>query len=85
MIKRASRNGELPAHGTDKDMKGGITLDQNKKCYTVAEVQNILGISRQAVYQLIYQKKFKTVLLDRKYRIVKASFDAWLDGEKEES
>ena len=23
-------------------MKGGITLDQNKKCYTVAEVQNIL-------------------------------------------
>ena len=84
MIKKASRNGEPETDGTDNRAKGVIVLDQNKKCYTVAEVQKILGISRQAVYQLIYQKKFKTVLLDRKYRIVKASFDAWLDGEKED-
>ena len=84
MIKRASRNGESETDGTNHRAKGVIVLDQNKKCYTVAEVQKILGISRQAVYQLIYQEKFKTVLLDRKYRIVKASFDAWLDGEKED-
>ena len=58
-------------------------MGNNKKTYTVAEVQAILGIRRQAVYRLIYEKKFMAVLLDRKYRIIKSSFDAWLDGEEE--
>ena len=82
MIKKASSNGVVITHVTECKRKGVIILSQNKKCYTVAEVQSILGISRQSVYQLIYQKQFKTVLLGQKYRIVKASFDAWLDGKE---
>jgi hypothetical protein len=54
---------------------------KRKGSYTVAEVKKILGISRPAVYALIGQQLFRTVMLDNQYRIVKSSFDAWLDGE----
>ena len=54
---------------------------KRKGSYTVAEAQKILGISRQAVYALIGQQLFQTVRLDNQYRIIKSSFDAWLDGE----
>lgn len=54
---------------------------KRKNSYTVAEVQEILGISRPSVYALIGQNLFRTVMLDNQYRIVKSSFDSWLDGE----
>lgn len=55
---------------------------KKKASYTVVEIQAILGISRPSVYALIGQNLFRTVLIDNQYRIVKSSFDAWLDGEQ---
>ena len=53
-----------------------------KRSYSVEEVQKILSIRRQSVYKLIYQGCFKAVKLSRGYRIVKSSFDEWLDNEQ---
>ena len=61
-----------------KKLNGG---GNNKKSYTVAEVQQILGVGRQAVYKLIKKGCFKAVLVDNKFRIIKASFDAGLENE----
>lgn len=61
-----------------------VSLNQpthEKKSYSVVEVQNILGISRQTVYKLIKQKCFKAVKIETGYRILKESFDCWLDNE----
>ena len=44
--------------------------DMDKRCYSVAELQEILGVSRQCIYELLRKKK---------YRISKKSFDEWLD------
>jgi excisionase family DNA binding protein len=54
---------------------------ERKMSYTVQEVENILSVGRQTVYNLIKDGCFKAVLVDNKFRIVKASFDAWLDAE----
>jgi len=52
-----------------------------KRSYTVKEVQEILGISRVSVYNLLKKKEFHWIQLDGGiYRISKKSFDAWLDG-----
>ena len=51
----------------------------NKKSYTVAEIRQILGISRPTAYKLINQNVFQSVRLNSGIRIVKSSFDAWLE------
>lgn len=53
----------------------------NKRSYSVEEVCEILGVARQTVYKLIKQGCFKAVRVERGYRIVKSSFDEWLDNE----
>lgn len=51
-----------------------------KRCYTVAELQQILGVSRPSVYNLLKRNEFRWVQMDGgKYRISKKSFDNWLD------
>ena len=49
--------------------------------YSIAEVQQILRISRPTIYVLIRQKVFDVVKVRGSVRIVKSSFDAWLDQE----
>ena len=56
----------------------------NKRCYTVKELQEILQISRLAVYDLLKRNEFKWVIVAGKYRISKKSFDAWFDNTSEE-
>jgi excisionase family DNA binding protein len=51
----------------------------NKKSYSVAEIQQILGISRPTAYNLIRQNYFQSVRVGSSIRIIKSSFDAWLD------
>ena len=47
-----------------------------KRCYTVAELQEILGVSRPTVYSLLKRNEFRWIQLDGgKYRISKKSFD----------
>ena len=51
-----------------------------KRCYTVKELQDILGVSRPTVYNLLKKNLFRWVRLDGgKYRISRRSFDDWLD------
>ena len=52
-----------------------------KKSYSVEEVAKILETTRQSVYKLIKQNCFKAVKTNNGYRIVKQSFDMWLDNE----
>lgn len=43
-----------------------------KRCYTVRELQEILGISRPTVYNLLKKNEFRWIRLDGgKYRISK--------------
>ena len=52
-----------------------------KRCYSVQELQQILGVSRPSVYELLKQNLFSWVMVGGKYRISKQSFDDWLDHQ----
>ena len=63
----------------------GMTVDNiaEKRCYTVKEVQEMLGISRPTVYELLKKNEFRWIQIGTKYRISKKSFDEWLDQKTE--
>ena len=44
-----------------------------KRCYTVEDLQIILGISRGTVYKLLEQKEFRWMRIGTAYRISKKS------------
>ena len=52
---------------------------EEKRCYTVKELQEILGISRPTVYELLKKHEFRWIQIGNKYRISEKSFDEWLD------
>ena len=60
-------------------LKDGKEYDKAKRCYTVKELQEILGISRPTVYELLKRNEFRWIQVGTKYRISKKSFDEWLD------
>lgn len=60
-------------------MMGEVVMAQEKRCYTVKELQEILGISRPTVYELLKKNEFRWIQIGTKYRICKKSFDEWLD------
>ena len=58
------------------------TPEQNeKRTYTVEEIQNILGISKSTAYALVKSNEFKSINVGRHIRISKKSFDEWLDNQ----
>ena len=63
----------------------GMTAENiaEKRCYTVKEVQEMLGISRPTVYELLKKNEFRWIQIGNKYRISKKSFDEWLDQKSE--
>ena len=63
----------------------GMTAENiaEKRCYTVKEVQEMLGISRPTVYELLKKNEFRWSQIGNKYRISKKSFDEWLDQKSE--
>ena len=62
-----------------------VCMMAEKRCYTVAELQEILGVSRPTVYSLLKRNEFRWIQLDGgKYRISKKSFDDWLDKQPSE-
>ena len=65
-------------------VEGGTSLMDEKRSYTVKELQEILQVSRPAVYELLKQKQFEWVVVGGKYRISKKSFDKWFDGDDAE-
>ena len=56
---------------------------EEKRCYTVKELQEILGISRPTVYELLKRNEFRWIQVGTKSRISKKSFDEWLDKRME--
>lgn len=61
-----------------KSFCGNVAFE--KKSYTVPEVMRILDTTRQSVYKLIKNGCFRVVKVKEGYRIVKNSFDDWLNG-----
>ena len=51
-----------------------------KRTYTVDEIQDILGICRTSAYSLVKQNLFHCVRIGGRIRISKKSFDEWLDA-----
>ena len=50
-----------------------------RRCYTVEEVMEFLGVGRKAVYSLIHKKAFPAIRISNLgYRIPKDSFNFWL-------
>ena len=57
-----------------------VAVDDNeKRTYSIEEIQQILDISRSTAYALIKRKLFKSVKAGKQIRISKKSFDEWLD------
>lgn len=61
-------------------MMANTTQMIGKRCYSVGDLQEMLGISKPAVYELIKRKEFRWVMIGGRYKISKRSFDEWLDG-----
>ena len=57
------------------------TVMTEQRCYTVKDLQKILGLSRPVVYELLKRNEFRWIMIGGKYRISKKSFDEWLDGQ----
>ena len=54
-----------------------------KRCYTVKEIQDMLGVGRVTVYDLLKQGELRYVTVGGKYLVSKKSFDEWLDQTPE--
>ena len=54
------------------------SAERETKCYTIADIQRILNISRPTAYALLKKQEFRWVMVGRCYRISKQSFDEWL-------
>ncbi len=57
-----------------------VKASPEKRCYTVDEIQAILGICRKNTYALLKKKEFRWFKVGSTYRISKKSFDEWLDS-----
>ena len=56
-------------------------VHNEKRTYTVDEIQDILDIGRSSAYNLVKQNHFHSVRIGGTIRISKKSFDAWLDRQ----
>ena len=55
------------------------------RCYTVQDLQDILGVGRKSVYSLLRRNEFRWIRVGNVYRIPKKSFDEWLASRNSES
>ena len=62
-----------------------IMTTQEKRCYTVKDLQEILEISRPTEYELLKRHEFRWIQVGKNYRISKKSFDEWLDQKMEKN
>lgn len=53
--------------------------EEDKRTYTVSEIQDILEISKVTAYNLIQKGEFRSIRVGSHIRISKKSFDEWLD------
>ena len=55
-------------------------IEANKTIYTVSEIQDILEIGQNSAYTLVKSGRFKCMKIGGHIRVLKKSFDEWLDG-----
>lgn len=56
------------------------------RCYTVQDLQDILGVGRKSVYSLLKRNEFRWIRIGAVYRIPNSCFDEWLaSGNSEPS
>ena len=55
------------------------------RCYTVQDLQDILGVGRKSVYSLLKRCEFRWIRVGAVYRIPKKSFDEWLESRNADS
>jgi len=60
-------------------MNENLLRQEEKRTYTVEDIQKILCIGKNKAYALAKEGLFKTVIIGNSIRIFKKSFDAWLD------
>jgi len=54
---------------------------KGKGSYSIKEITKMLSICRDSAIALIKRNEFKSVKFGNRVRIVKSSFDAWLDNQ----
>lgn len=59
----------------------GVSETPKKTTYSVAEIRQILGISRPTAYNLIKTNCFQSVRTGKGIRVIKSSFDAWVESQ----
>lgn len=70
----------IPGNGEEIRVKEvERTNPAESRCYTVEDLQIMLGISRASVYALLKRGEFRSFQIGGRYRISKKSFDEWLD------
>ena len=55
-----------------------------KRCYTVKEIQEMLGVSRTTIYKFLKEGKLPYVVLGGKYLVSKKYFDKWFESSVQE-
>ena len=65
----------------EKNAEAMIERSDEKRTYTVDEIQDILSISRPTAYNLVKKNVFHSVRVGGHIRISKKSFDDWLDHQ----
>ena len=65
----------------EKNAEVIMERSDEKRTYTVDEIQDILSISRPTAYNLVKKNVFHSVRVGGHIRISKKSFDDWLDHQ----
>lgn len=55
-----------------------MAVTEDRRTYTIYEIQDILRIGRSTAYRLVHTGEFRSVRVGGQIRIVKSSFDEWL-------
>ncbi len=60
--------------------KGNNLMEDNKRTYTVKEIQKILEVSKPTAYRIVESGAFRSIKIGGSIRVSKKSFDEWLDN-----
>ena len=66
------------------ECRKGKVMSENLKVYTVEDLTEMLGTSKNAVYCLLKKNYFRSIKIGGLYRIPKKGFDDWLEGKPED-
>ena len=89
MFRKAADAGSVAAAGIRAMEKGKAlcyqgfftkTMSIGARIMLLKELQEILGLSRASIYELLKRREFRWIVVGGKYIISKPGFDEWFDG-----